>query len=189
MRKNTYIFFLFFICLPFFLFSQDQQKINNLINRLNNACNIDRPEILNRLSETYLYVDADKALEYAKQALDYSQTQKNEPQKAFAFFNMGNALLEKNSTEDAIGFYADALRLSRKISDSMRIAAVYTKMGLAYDFLGEFDKAFNYFHQALKYEKELHNKTGISLALTNIGNIYSHWNNYSMATEYYKRAL
>ena len=92
----------------------------------------------NNLGSAYESIDLDKAIFYYKAAL------KIRPNFATAFYNLGNAFLEKGNIDKAIHYYLNALKIKPNYT------AALNNIGEALTKKGDYDKANYYFKKALK---------------------------------------
>jgi len=101
----------------------------------------------------------------------------NNARSETAYFNLGNASLEKGDVEPALIFFKKALEIKPKDSD------VWLNLGNAYDLQGKSDEALRAYRQAL-----LVNPKSAS-AYQNIGVYYEKKGNRVKAVEAYHHAL
>ncbi len=107
-------------------------------------------------------------------------------------FREGNQLLverTKESLEEALLKFTEALGLFRSVSDATGEAFTRNAIGFIYDALGERQKALDYFMQALPLFRAIGDRRGEAMSLTNVGSVYGVLGEKRKALEYFTQAL
>jgi len=85
---------------------------------------------------------------------------------------VGNAYFQLGQAEKAIGYYEQALIISRDIQDRLGEGSSLGNLGVAYADLGQTEKAIGYHEQALQIGQEIKDPVIVrvaSEALTRLG--------------------
>ncbi len=150
----------------------DQTVIDSLKNRLNEADELSKIEILNELSKLLSTVSYEEALKYSEEALDLAQKVNNKKEEAKSLHLIGTIYYYRGNFDKALDYFKRSLKISEEINYIIGIAKTSNNIGLAYDYLGRLDQALEYHFKSLKIEQETGNKDGIAGSFNNIGKIY-----------------
>ena len=91
-----------------------------------------------------------KALFYAKQALDLSNEKPILDHQVTALINMGCVYWEMSQLKKAMKFYQDALSISEQLGDKEGQGMLRAIIGISYWRKGEWSIAMNWFEKALQ---------------------------------------
>ncbi|MBL7104229.1 MAG: tetratricopeptide repeat protein [Bacteroidales bacterium] len=163
----------------------DQTVIDSLKNRLNEADELSKIEILNELSKLLSTVSYEEALKYSEEALDLAQKVNNKKEEAKSLHLIGTIYYYRGNFDKALDYFKRSLKISEEINYIIGIAKTSNNIGLAYDYLGRLDQALEYHFKSLKIEQETGNKDGIAGSFNNIGKIYHQLKKYDKALEFY----
>ncbi|MDY0130770.1 MAG: tetratricopeptide repeat protein, partial [Methanosarcina vacuolata] len=103
--------------------------------------------------------------------------------------NLGLAYSDLGEIRKAIGYYEQALKISRELKDRRREGVALGNLGLAYRYLWETRKAIGYYEQALKISREIGDKYVGCIVLGNLGSAYSDLGETRKAIGYYEQTL
>ena len=106
--------FLFLFChLTIFSFSQNLKNLDSLLNIAKIAKDdTSKSNLLNKISATYLEIDLDKSLDFAKQSLALSEKIGYKKGVGNAYFSMGNICNYKAEHLDAIIWFKKSLLIT-----------------------------------------------------------------------------
>ncbi|HEY9705221.1 MAG TPA: tetratricopeptide repeat protein, partial [Allocoleopsis sp.] len=118
----------------------------------------------------------------------------NEAKKAQAekLFNEGWQLYKegsKESLEEAIIKFKQALILYQEINDKLLEASINLVLGRLNDLLGFKQEALNYYNRALPLYQQLKDRSGEATTLNNMGLVYDALGEKQKALESYEQAL
>ena len=116
--------------------------------------------------------------------LDKLKHSPNDSVKSRTLLDIGEAI-EAESPEKSLGFYQQALALSKQVKNDHLILSSWNDVGVAYIELNKWDSAISAFKQAIPVAKKLNDTVKVARVLTNIGNVYLHQKNSLKAIEYY----
>jgi two-component system, NarL family, sensor kinase len=108
----------------------------------------------------------------------------NDSVKARTLLETGESI-EETSPEKSMGFYNQALLLSRQIKNNHLVLSSYNDIGICYIELNKLDSALISFEQAIPVARLLHDTLRVARILTNIGNVHLHKKDRVKAIEYY----
>ena len=91
-----------------------------------------------------------KALIYARQALDLSNEKSNLDHQVTALVNIGCVYWEMSQLKKAMKFYKDALSISEQLGDKEGQSMLCAIMGISYWRKGEWSIAISWFEKALQ---------------------------------------
>ncbi|XP_035685428.1 uncharacterized protein LOC118422031 [Branchiostoma floridae] len=154
---------------------------------------------LGSLAASWIYLDKNKAIRYAQQALDMSKTLGNDKHDdtANAFNNLGSVWWKLGENKKAISCYQEARHILRSIHGERaahpKIAVSLNNLGTVYGEMGLHEKAIRYFDQALRMYKTVHGPrtehADIAQCLNNVGAGFNELGDHRKAFEYFEQAL
>lgn len=154
-----------------------------------NLSEIDRVDLLNTISEDYQYIDLDKMLEYAEEALELSENIRYRRGVAMAKNNMGTFYRLKGGYSKAIDLYFSSLEIMEELGDEKGIARCYNLIGILYFTLENYELSLDYYSRALEMNFKQNDKKWIAGNSNNIGMVYERLGDYEKASEYYFKSL
>ena len=187
---KTKIFLLLFCYLTISLFSQNSKNIDSLLNIAKIAKDdTSKSNLLNEISATYLEINLDKSLDFAKQSLALSEKIAFKKGIANAYFLIGNISSYKAEYLEAISWYKKSLVIRKELFLMRDVSQNYSSIGNCYEDMGNFSEAKKNHITALKIREQLKDKIGIARSNTNIGNIYYQTQNLPEALKFLLPAL
>lgn len=109
--------------------------------------------------------------------------------KMLVLIRLGWAHSYNNSVPRAIGFFNQAMRMARDLSDDASIGACYFGLGRAYRNLNEVRIARDHYTSALSHYRKVGNWRELAESYVNIGYINAFEGNYRNALQSLKQAL
>lgn len=188
MKKH--IFFLLFLFASFAVFSHDEKKETELLNKIKVAA--DDTNKVNLLFDAFaltVYDNPKKAKEYADLSLNLSTKLEFQKGIAKSYGNIGTTFLYINNYDKALEFYEKSLKIREEMKDIKGMASSFNNIGTVYYYQGIYNKALENYFESLAKEEELKNDDGIASSYNNIGLIYDEQGNYDKALEYYQKSL
>ena len=141
------------------------------------------------LSKKNLDKSIDLSLQYANEAIDYSNKIGNIEDRVEAFMNIANIYIKQNNFSEALKYHEKALEMLKKTDKEIEIANVLSHIGVIYSRLGKYEDALEYNYKSLAIKEKLEDKIGIGRNFNNIGILYKYLHQYDKAQEYYFKAL
>lgn len=182
-------FIKFIVFLLLILTGQAYGQIDSLEQQLQNLRGTDKHELLLKLSKEYWFVDLDKSLDYAEQALTLAEKSRDPVQMAEAYNRIGNVYYFQAENHKALENYNKSKTISQDANYQSGIAKASNNIGLIYNILGDYDEAIKNFHVSLNIEEKANNKKGIAISTINLGNLYVYIKNYTKAIDLYRKGL
>ncbi|MGC0372465.1 MAG: hypothetical protein DGJ47_001179, partial [Rickettsiaceae bacterium] len=132
-------------------------------------------------------------------SLDIIQHNENNNYENFtkSLCNLSNTYIQKGRYDEAIKYYAKALKIQLSIYQDIpyhpNLVKNYSNIGLAHAYKGEYNKAIIYSQKALEIQLKIYatnpNHPEIALNYSNLGASYMHKGEYDKAIIYSKQAL
>ena len=160
-------------------------KVDSLESELLTASGIVRIEILNELANIYRYINIDRGIEYAKEALNLSENLKYEDGKAKSLMHLGYLYSSISNYNEALDFCKQSLDIYKGIGNKIEIARGLNNIGSIFVNLGEYEKAIKKILESLEKYKDIDYKEGVIESLYRIGNIYYGLEEYDKAIDFY----
>ncbi len=117
-------------------------------------------------------IDSRLSLEYAHQALETAEKNRNKHLICKALFHNGSAFFNSGRPQIALEYYFKARDLIDEQTTALLRARIYNGIGLASVDIAEYEDALFYYNLALDVYKSEEDREGIALQLQNIGVIY-----------------
>jgi CHAT domain-containing protein len=109
--------------------------------------------------------------------------------EAIVMTNLGNAYLSLSQYDRAIGYYQQALLISRSVQHRNGEANALGSLGEAYRNLSQYEQAINYYQQALLISRSVKDRNGEAKSLGNLGLAYHSLSQHDRAISYYQQAV
>jgi len=136
--------------------------------------------------------DAEKALDYAGQALEISNKLNYKKGSAGAYTIIGSTHYNHGEQTKALENHINALKIREEIKDSAGIAASLNSIGVVFFELKQHEQAIKYYERALVIRSSINDKRGTADVYNNIANIYYHiqgQENFKKALDYQNKSL
>ena len=172
-----------------FSWTQNPDKMDSLIHKLETAGGIDKATVLNHLGREYLYLDLQQSREYTDKALDMALAEKWEEIEATAYSNLGALHLLTGHYDSAITAYNHALSYYEMHGDKLNVAKVNHEIGLVHFRKGEYSDALVIYKKAASAYHDLDFTVGVSSISSSIGDVYRYLGDYTRALDYYLQGL
>ena len=101
--------------------------------------------------------------------------------------NLGSAYWSLGQVKEAIGYYEQALGITREIGDRRGEGNSLGNLGNAYADLGQVEKAIGYYEQALGIDREIGDRRGEGAVLGNLGLAYADLGQAEKAIGYHEQ--
>lgn len=166
------------------------QSISDLEVKFKTATPEEKPSILNQLAEAYLTKsDANKALDYAEQALKSARKVDDVNEETGALINMGGSYDKLRNQKKALQNYKEAIKLFDQYNQPGSSAYIWNKIADSYVNTGSYPEAIDANTKALDLFKKANDKTGIVNMNIDLGDIYFKQEKYENCLPNYKQAL
>jgi len=168
-RIKTILFLLILLC-PVLLVAQDE--VSPLIEKMQKAKGTAKIDLMNEISVVYRKSDRYKALDFARQAFEFSVKANYLQGKALAKKNEGVCWFFVGNNDSALLCYSQALGIFSKIGDRNGMSACYNNLGLISQETGKYEEALKYYEHSIEMDTKLNDKIGIALTKENMADIY-----------------
>lgn len=183
------------IFLPFFALSQNSFYAD--IDSLLKLAEKPQPDsslanLYIRVSDNYIYQNADSGLAYAQKGLLISQKINWQKGIGDAYLQAGSHLISKGQYDSAAKVLDLAYKNFMAVNNTLLIAKVYNQLGILKGNKGHYPDALDYFFKALSIiEKDDRGKAKKTLAglFENIGTIYNFTEDYDKAIIYLEKGV
>ncbi len=149
----------------------------------------EKVEALLNFAWTYKSSDSDKALLYAKQALEISKELTHQKLTADANHSLGLIYWYKGDFQNATKYLFDALYIRELIHDELGLSRSYNNIGNILFSQKDYEGALKYYRNGLNLRKKLKDSTGLIYSYNNLGDIFSEQGFPTKAKRNYFRAL
>lgn len=186
-----YRFFTFlFILLTEFSFSQNQRIVDSVRSILNKQS----PDTIAvncfiQLGSEYKNNEPQKAMEFAKKALDLSQKLKFKQGIANSYHLLGMINSNLSNNDKAMESYLLSLKINEELGNKKQMSTAYNNIGSLYYYQGNYEKALKYYLISLEIDESLNEQTGMASSYNNVGLIYWAQNNLDKARDYFQKAV
>lgn len=187
---KTKIFLFLFCHLTFFTFSQNSKNLDSLLKAEKIAKDdTSKSNLLNKISTTYLEIDLEKSLDFARRSLALSEKIGFKKGIATAYFLMGNVSNYKAEHLEAVNWYKKSLSIRKELFLMSDVGQTYSSIGYCYEDMGNFPEAKKNYLASLKIREQLKDKLGVAKCNSNIGTVYYQNQNLTEALKYLLPAL
>lgn len=145
--------------------------------------------LLEKLSRTYLYIDTEKAQEFAEKANQISIETDNKAAQISSTLLLSEIYWSKTDYKESMRLALLATDLSEENNKLRSLARSYLIIGTIYLRLDNYNKSLEYYFKSLKIFKEIKDEKYISSTLNNLGSVFSDQKNYEKAIDYFTEAL
>jgi len=172
------------------ILSANQARIDSLTTLLKKTTDDGQAANLhNSISFAYIYIDPERALFHAEEALKKAKAVGDKKAIASAFNNIANFYLATSRFDEAISYLNKALPAYKEIGYELGIAKVLGNFGIAYSYQGKYSQSLDYFFQSLKVLEKVGDEVGVADQLSAIATVYMENNQMERALHFDSLAL
>jgi len=146
-------------------------------------------DLLNRLSNKYVYDNPDSGIYYANTALQMAKSQEYRFGEGRAMGNIGKGYYVKGSYDSSLSFADAALRIAEASHDSLGISLGVNSIGLIYLAHEDIPAAIKEFTKALDVAAAINNSQQQVVSLFNLGICYDELRDLKNALLYLDKAI
>lgn len=147
-----------------------------------------RTELLIRLASAWALQDAQRAFQFAQQAVHTARSSGYVLGEASGLLEMGWASYNLGEYAQALESFQQALLLYQELRDPKGTADSLRGLGIVHDLLGNYEKALGYFVENLQIYQGMADQKGQANTLNSIGIIYSKNGQPEEGLEYYRQS-
>lgn len=168
-----------------------QQRLDSLEKRLEDESisEIEKIDLLNKLSEQYREKDLEKAMNYAEDAIVLAEKNQKLDKLAISQINKGVTFRSKGDSKLALEYFLKALVSAEKIEDLNIQADALHKIGVTYLFQKDFYSALKFAEKEEVIWREIKDDAGIASAANFLGLIYMNLKDYDRALKELEESL
>lgn len=166
-----------------------QSKDDSIVQSLANKTGAESYQTLTDLSKKYLFIDADKTITYAQDALRISAELKDDRKIAVSYYYIGYGKYRKEDYIGSLKNFNLACDYYKKLNDEMYLARTRGLIALVYTDMQRFDMALDILNQLLAFFSQNNALAEYSTALLNTSNIFMAKKDYDQALEGYLKVL
>jgi serine phosphatase RsbU (regulator of sigma subunit)/Tfp pilus assembly protein PilF len=202
MKIRSFVFFLFFIAIPYREFAVQPQSSgkDSLLNVIRKTqSDTLKAAIYIKIGNLYIGADSDSILFYSNQALNiidksFNTADENSKKvflrlKGDALNNRGYGYCHLGDYLKGLADYQESIKLREEAGNKEGIAESLNNIAVVYDEHGDAARAVDYYLKSLKLLEEIGEKYGMGYILNNIAFVYKYQGDIDKAIDYSKRAL
>ena len=146
-------------------------------------------EANNILAQKYMFIDGDKSLKYADDAITLADKLGDLPAKALALKTKGNVYYRSSNYTVAFELYQQSFNIASEGKDNAGMAVAKRNMGSVYSQMGNYNKAMDSFLESLKMYTQMQDSVNISNVYRNLGTTFQAIGELESAKKYFNNAL
>lgn len=183
MRKTNikYLVVLYFLCFVNISLSARQDVLETKKVAMIDSLNI--------LSRDNSFVDNNKALDFAKEALKLSLSNGYKKGQAFAYRNMSSIYSSQESYAESIEYIKKAMDIFGELGDAEGIANCNISLGHTFERLGDFSLAYDYHKMAYDFFKQSIDLNRKAITTHNLAKAHYELTQLDSAEKQFKEAL
>ncbi len=164
-------------------------QIDSLKAILNQVDAAQKTSVCNQLSILYRNTNTERALHYAKEALNLAIENEDAKAQIEANINAGVVLRNFGKSDDALNYFFNALEIDRKNLYPQLTADAIHKIGVTYLLVNDFENAISYAKDEISIWQKINDKSGLASALNLLGLIQINVDDYENAAKNLKKSL
>jgi serine phosphatase RsbU (regulator of sigma subunit) len=191
MVLKSVLHFFFSLCLGVVLqVNALANTIDSLKNLISTAKDTIKVNLMNDLSlEYHGLAQYDSAINYAREALWFSDKINYIKGRSNAFKNIAEAYYELEEFEKSIEYYSKNIEVNQIIGDRKGEAYCLHVIAILYRKLNDYDKAIEYEFKSLKIAEEIDDRQRIAYVSNGIAIIYQTLKQWDKALQHYENLL
>lgn len=149
----------------------------------------EKVKILGDLTWYYRAISTDSSLKYGNKALTLLKDMNDDKALAQQLSDMGAVYLFRGDIQGSKSNYLKALKIRKKIKDTLGVAKINANLATIYQQLQQIDSAMVMSIEAMKFFEDRGLIGNALIMKSNIANMYSAIKNYDKAIEYHREVL
>jgi len=172
----------------FCLFGQMDKKADSLLSLASRSDGENRANIYGDLGEYLMDSSPEKAYEYGKTAMEYSEKIKYPYGKARGLIVMGITCTYLGKYDESVQYLNEGLKIIKEIKQYSKVPLVLMNIGITYYRQGKYDEAFYYFLNSAALHEERKDTISYAKVLGNMAFVYEERKEYDKALDYLLRS-
>ncbi len=148
----------------------------------------ERINLLYTLSETYLFINPDSSIFFAKQVKELAQQISSPILKARGIYRIGLGQWIKGNLAKAFQEFTESLEIATNEKNELLMGNNIQSIGLVCLEMDNSSMALNYYQKSVEIFQKIKDKRNISISFMNIGNIYIQLSQMDSAQYYLQKA-
>lgn len=188
MKKIVLLLFIrYMLLMP--LFANQQSETDSLKKELETAVDLQRSQILGRLSELCQKSDLKQSIAYDIENLEIQLRLNNRRDASSTLNNLGVGFYMLGNYQEALGYFEQSLALREEFYDTANIVKTLNNLGVISQIAGDFEKAITYHKKSLLFKIALADTLSIAKTMNNIGVVYMDLGKFADARKFMQLAL
>ena len=168
--------------------SVEYAYIDSLKAKLEDASDLIRVDLFNKIAYNYYYIDNDSTLKYAEKALQLAQSIKYLEGLSEAQRLVGIGYKAENQNAEAFRWLYKGLQTAESVNYHQGIADNLNSLGIFHDYVDNQREALELLKRSLHHQKLAGNRLRQGLASTNIGRIFLEMHQMDSAQIFFENA-
>ena len=170
-------------------FTQSKQQVDSLLKLLNTEiADTTKLKVYTKIGNYYIDNNADKAIEYFKNAINLSEKLNNNLAVARNQNNIGYCYLLKGDFDKSLDYYFQSVRIFEKIKDSSRLAYAFMSIADVYFKNNDFKKTDEYQDKSQQIIESLNDNSLLCNLFISKAQIYDKRGLYDTSLQYAQKA-
>ncbi|WP_438423758.1 tetratricopeptide repeat-containing sensor histidine kinase [Aquimarina macrocephali] len=188
MKKNTLV--LFFYLIVFNVFSQNQVKIDSLLQVLEtNIPEKEKVDTYNIIAQQYAFTDSSQTVRYANKAIQLAEKTNYQEGIVDAYFQISWVTTQKGNYKESSKILKEILKTAQKIKYDKGVSLAYKGFAFINSDQGNPDKALEYYFASIKIDKKIGEKLSVAKNYSNVGDTYQEQGDLGKALKYQLKSL
>ena len=194
MKKTGLILILGFLLINLCINAQ-QNKIDSLLQQLEQVPEQDKAEIYNQLAVFNTKNSPGLRIEYGKKALDIALKYELKEEKLHSLSNIATGYAYSGDNLKALEYDLKALDMAKELNNNKFLSNIFSNLGYDYYYLGNFEKSLECNLNALAIRNEMletglpESEKNLASSYNNIGSLYNSMGQHQKALEYFQKGL
>jgi signal transduction histidine kinase len=164
-------------------------NVDSLLQCLEVVSENEKPELLNKISTSLLQSDLDKSLEFARQSLLLSVSNRDRLNEGRAHLNIGKIMLERGADESVLTTLEQSFIIGKELNSKTLITESLKAIAEYHYHFGNIDDAYSNYSEVLNYLSLPDDEKDIAIVNTKKGEFLSEQGNYAKALDIFLSAL
>lgn len=169
--------------------NDSQVELDSLLIILPESIGKERLPLLNKIAEVYWFINPNKTIEYATEALQLSKEFADREQEGYALINLCQGYLVNNLYDKSLRYGLQSLEIRKEIGNEYDLAYTLRTIGWLYYDIKYFDKALEYHQEVLLIHEKMDDKQRIAYSYNSIGLIHALSGDCNLALTFFRKSL
>lgn len=143
---------------------------------------------VNKAFAYFAYSRKEPCINSLKKALAFYRKSNDQHKELLALYNLGHFSHNLDEFVNSVGYYQDALALSKELKEQQYYPKILNNLSLAYQYLGNSELAIEYLLETIAFREKTGDKD-LVLSYANLGVFYNNLGDHQNAIRYYDYGL